>query len=69
MRENRRYDETKGSRARRSEREKENEKERGGRVVSAQEMEAKIEARGNQAAMKDSAIEDTPKPRRASESW
>lgn len=47
-------------------REKENEKERSGRVVSAQEMEAKIEARGNQAAMKDSAIQDAPKPRRAS---
>lgn len=35
----------------------------------AQEMEAKIEARGSQAAMKDSAIQDTPKLRRANESW
>lgn len=64
-----RTDGTKGSRIRRNERER--ERKRGGESgrESAQKMEAKIEARGNQAAMKDSAIQDTPKPRRASESW
>jgi len=44
------------------ERKKERERE-------SAEMKAKIEARGNQAAMKDSAIQDTSKSRRASKSW
>lgn len=48
------------------EQERKREREKGG---GAQEMEAKIEARGNQAAMKDSAIQDTSKPRRANKFW